>query len=173
MLEDVHVASYQEHPSKVTTWRDGQFVVSQEAERADRTVWVAFDTEGDDASWEGLLATAGDDGKVTVQSVPYFVYDLALGDEVSTVASAEGPLVAVEPTRRSGMLTFRVVFGGSDDDRWQQLMRDLEPWSCWFDVRSPRFVAIAASPEHAQAVADYLHSREQRGELQYETGQTK
>lgn len=166
------VADYQEHPSKVTTWRAGQFVVLQEAERADCTVWVAFDTDGDDASWEGLLATTGDDGKVTVQSVPYFVYDLALGDEVSTVASAEGPLVAVEPTRRSGMLTFRVVFDGGDD-RWLQLMRDLEPRSCWFDVRSPRFIAIAAPSEHAQAVADYLHGREQRGELQYEAGQTK
>jgi len=172
VLKDVHVANYQQHPSKVTTWRDGEFVVSQEAERADRTVWVAFDTDGDDASWEGLLATPGDDEKVTVQSVPYFVYDLALGDEVSTVASAEGPLVAVERTRRSGMLTFRVVVDGGDD-RWQQLMRDLEPVSCWFDVRSPRFIAIGAPSEHAQAVADYLHGREQRGELQYETGQTK
>lgn len=167
------MADYREHPSKPASWQNGQFVVSPEAERADCTVWFAFDTDGDDPSWEGLLATAGDDETVTVRSIPFFVYDLALGDEVSTVASAEGPLVAVQPTRRSGMFTYRVVFDGEADDRWQQLMRDLEPWSCWFDVRSPRFVAIAAPSEHAQAVADYLHGREQRGELQYETGQTK
>lgn len=166
------MADYQEHPSKVTAWRSGQFISSPEAERADCTVWFAFAPNGDGPSWEGLLAIAGVGGTVTVQSVPFFVYDIALGDEVSTVASAEGPLVAVEVTRQSGMLTFRVVFDGEDDDRWQHLMRDLEPWSCWFDVRSPRFIAIAAPPEHSRAVADYLHGREQRGELQYETGQT-
>lgn len=146
--------------------------MSQDADRADRTVWFALGTD-DGASWEGLLATPRDGGKATVQSVPFFVYGLALGDEVSTVPSAEGPLVAVAPTRRSGMVTFRVVFETEHNERWQQLMRDLEPWSCWFDVRSPRFIAIAAPPEHAQAVADYLHGCEQRGELQYETGQTK
>jgi hypothetical protein len=63
--------------------------------------------------------------------------------------------------------------GDGDDARWLQLMRELEPWSCWFDVRSPRFVALAAPSEHATAVADYLAKRELAGELQYETGRTR
>lgn len=167
------VSMYQEHPSKVAAWRDGQFIAMPEAEQADSTVWFAFGGDEDGPKWEGLLAARDDAGTAMVLSVPFFVYDLALGDEVSTVESAEGALVAETPMRRSGDLTFRVVFEGDADERWQELMRDLEPWSCWFDVRSPRFVAISAPSEHAQAVADYLHGREQRGELQYETGQTK
>lgn len=167
------MSTHQEHPSKVAAWRDGQFVVMPEAEQADSTVWFAFSNDEDGPQWEGLLAAQSDDGTATVLSVPFFVYDLALGDEVSTVESAEGALVAKAPTQRSGMLTFRVAFEGEGDERWQELMRDLEQWSCWFDVRSPRFIAIAAPSKHAQAVADYLHGREQRGQLQYETGQTK
>jgi len=171
-VENVDVPTYHEHPSKTTTWRDGQFVGMQEAESVDITVWFALDTDGDEPQWEGLLATAGEGGTATVLSVPFFVYDLALGDEITTMASAEGPLVAVERVRQSGMLTFRVVFEDDTEDQWQILMRDLEPWSCWFDVRSPLLVAIAAPAESAQGVADYLHTREQAGELQYETGQT-
>lgn len=153
-------------------WRDGQFVVMPEADSAYLTVWFAFDSDADGPQWEGLLASAGDDGTTTVLSVPFFVYDLALGDEITTMTSAEGSLVAVERARRSGMFTFRVTFEAHPGDRWQTLMRDLEPWSCWFDVRSPTFLAIAAQSESANDVADYLHAREQAGELQYETGQT-
>ncbi len=166
------MVDYQGHPSKIGTWRDGALHVSPEAERADLVVWFAFHTEEDEPRWEGLLATSSADGHAVVRSVPFFLYDIALGDEVGTVTSSEGALVAAEIRRRSDSYVYRVRFE-SDDDRWLQLMRDLEPWSCWFDVRSPRFIALATPSEHAQDVADYLARRELAGELQYETGRTR
>jgi hypothetical protein len=49
-------------------------------------------------------------------------------------------------------------------------MTDLEALGCWFDTWDEELVAISAAPEHAQEVADYLSMRQERNELQYETG---
>jgi hypothetical protein len=83
--------------------------------------------------------------------------------------------VAEERTHESSSYTFRVIFdgAGTGDDRWRQLMSDLACYECWFDVRAPDFLAIAAPAEHAQAVADFLAARERSGELQYETGRSR
>lgn len=164
---------FEEHPSKVSAWRDGRFVVLPDAEDADCTIWFAVGSGADnDVQWEGLLGRHLDDDRARVCAVPFWVYNLNLGDEVHTVRSLEEALVAVEPILDSGNYTYRVFFTSEEDDdlSWRELQRDLEQFDCWFDVRTPRFTAISCSPTYAQAVADYLMSRERDGDLHYETG---
>ena len=76
--------------------------------------------------------------------------------------------------RDAGNFTYRVAFDDAavDDPRWHQLLSTLGAYECWFDLRDPGFLAISAPPQHAQAVAEELYAREQRGELGYETGRS-
>lgn len=151
-----------------------------EASAAEQTVWFAVDPgdseDHEDAVWEGLLTQRSAPDRAVVAAVPVFAYDVNLGDEVEVVASAEGPLVATRVVRDAGRFTFRVLFPVLEqpegDERWRELQLDLEPYGCWFDVYSPRSVAISAEPGVARAVADFLSEAERAGRFQYETGRS-
>jgi hypothetical protein len=169
--------SYDEHPSKASAWRNGEFVVHPEAQAEDCTVWFgrAPDARGEIA-WEGLLARRLSKDRARICAVPFWAFDVNLGDEVAIVESQEGAPVAEKVVVDAGNFTFRVVFEpptSEDDARWQELMVDLEPYDCWFDIASQRLVALSSPPQHAHAVADYLWQRQERGELEYETGRTR
>ena len=170
------VAIYREHASKPARLRGGELLVYEDASHEDCTVWVFHerDPEGEE-HWEGLLGRRLTVHRARISAVPVFVYDLNLGDEVSVVDSAEGVPVATGLVRDAGNFTFRVFFEHSDpnDDEHWRLMADLAPFDCWFDVYSPRLIALSAPSSHAADVADYLADRAARGELQYETGRSR
>jgi hypothetical protein len=170
------MAEIEEHPSKATTWQDGVFVVSPEADRANVTVWVSAEAHtGGSVKWELLLATKLSADRARLAAVPYWVYDLSYGDDVILEDQSEGDPVGAGVGKASGNATFRVVFDGAgkDDDRWVSVMVDLERFGCWFDVRGPGFMAISADRGHAGDVADYLAEREEdEGDLRFETGRS-
>jgi hypothetical protein len=168
------VAGYEEHPAKAAAWREGRFVVFPSADTADCTALFSAEqaTEGR-VMWEGLLCRRLARDRALVCAMPFWVYDVGLGDEVALTESAEGAPVVTSVVTDAGSSIFRVFIDASaDEDAWQRMMRDLEPFDCWSDVRTPRFLAIAAPPAHSQAVADYLQEREQHGDIQYETGRS-
>lgn len=160
----------------MSAWRAGRYVVLPDAELEDCTVWVGAREATDGlVTWEGLLARRLAPDRARVCAVPFWVYDLNLGDEVTLMASAEGAQVVTGVAVDAGNFTFRVVFTDGDDNdrRWHQLMVDLEAFECWFDVRATGFVALSAPAAHAEAVAGYLQAREDLGELRFETGRTR
>jgi hypothetical protein len=164
-----------EHPEKVARWRNGDVEVHPDAAAASETVWVAVDpAESGEVVWEGLAARPSGEGRAVVAAVPVFAYDLNLGDEIEVVVSAEGPWVAVRPLQDAGRHTFRVWFADwpdlGQDQRWKDLQVELERFGCWFDVYSPRLVAVSADPEVAGAVADALAAGETSGRFIYEAG---
>jgi hypothetical protein len=170
------VGEYEEHPSTAASWRDGQFVVFPDAEAADLTVWFGAKVgAGGDVFWEGLLAKRTGSDRARVCGVPFWVYDVNLGDEVSLVDSAEGAPVADGIVIDAGNFTFRIIFHEADasDGRWQELMVEFERYDCWFDVHSPGLVGVSAPQGHARSVADLLSAKERSGELQYETGRSR
>lgn len=169
------MSEFEEHPSRVATWRDGRFVVLPDAVEEDCTVWFPVDRGRDHAiAWEGLLARRTGPDRAVVCAVPFWLYDVNLGDEVVLRQRPDGADVADAVVRDGGNYTFRVAFSDArdDDDRWRRLMVDLATWDCWFDVRGPAYVAISVPAAHAQAVADLLAAREAAGELVYETGRS-
>lgn len=167
---------YEEHPSKAASWRNGQFVMLPDAETADSTVWFGIKEPGKDGVlWEGLLARQVGSDRGRVCGVPFWLYDVNLGDEVSLVTSAEGAPVADGIVSDAGNFTFRVIFDKADagNERSRELMVEFERYGCWFDVRTPRFVAVSAPPHHAPSVADRLAAKARSGDLKYETGRTR
>lgn len=169
------MVEHDEHPSKASAWRDVRFVVLPDAEVEDCTVWAGAEAHTSGAvKWEGLLARRLSGGRARICAVPFWVHDLNLGDEVALMDSAEGTPVVTGAVVDGGNHTFRVRFedAADDDARWRELMVELEPFDCWFDVRSPGFLALSAPPGHAEAVADYLDGREQRGDLLFEPGRS-
>jgi len=148
------VVEFEEHPSKAAAWRAGRFVVLPDAELEDCTVWVGADADSDGlVRWEGLLARRLSSTTARICAVPFWAYDLNLGDEVELIESAEGASVVTGVAVDAGNYTFRVLFADPPlgDERWRELMIELEPFDCWCDVRGPGFVAVSAPGGHAQS----------------------
>jgi Domain of unknown function (DUF4265) len=164
---------HREHPSRVVRLVDGQLVGYPLAAEEDCTLWFALpDKPGE---WEGILGKRQSEDTAEVVGVPVFIYDVGLGDVVRTVKSAEGADVVTEIVADGGTYTFRAFFESESfpSEHWKVLMSDLETFGCWFDTWSETVVAISADLVNSQAVADYLATRENRGELRYETGRSR
>lgn len=165
---------YRLHPSLVTRWRDGQLEPWPEAAGATETVWFALPEEPDGARyWEGLNGRPETDGTVTVLGVPAYAYDLNLGDRVTVVRSAEGPLVATGIAHDAGNNTFRYYLSETDDgEAWYPLALEFAFLGCLIDVLTPRLTALSCAPEASQKVFDRLALLEEQGVLQHESGRT-
>jgi hypothetical protein len=166
------MSQYFEHPSRASRFVDGGYVVHPDAAREDTTVW--FSIEPGQERWEGILAMRAGQNRARLVGVPLFAYGLNLDDVVEFILSAEGAPVAVRVVAASSNTTFRVVFPDlgpdDDDDRWRQILRDMEPWNCWFDLLSPGYLAISAPDAHADAAERYLMNRANGGDFIYERG---
>jgi len=167
---------YKEHPSPTGRLVDGQLVPVPGSVSADATVWLALPAESDDVQvWEGLAAHRGaSDNRVEVRAVPFFAYDVNYGDELSVVASAEGPLVATGITKDSGNYTFRVWLPASTtDSAVQELANEFGPLGCLIEPYSTKLIGLSCGPDEAQAVADALQAGEESGRFLYETGRQR
>lgn len=166
------MASYMEHPSRASRYADGAYVVYPGALQEDATVWFAFDPDRE--LWEGVLAIREAEDRARLVGVPLWTYGVNLDDVVHVIQSAEGAAVAVGVVDRSSNQTFRVVYpdlrAGDEDDRWRQILIDMEPWECWFDVLSPAYLAVSAPDSTAEAVEWYLKQRAIAGDFIYERG---
>jgi Domain of unknown function (DUF4265) len=120
--------------------------------------------------WEQLWAKQIGDRRFEICCIPFFVYDLALGDEVET----DSDHIIRQVSRRSGHVTFRVWFGNSSDktirDETVAIVRESGGEHEW---SSNNLLAIdAVSPEAVQAIADFLNAQHCRNRLTYETGRS-
>lgn len=165
---------YRRHPSLVTYWRDGALEPWPEAAAATETVWFPLPEEPDSVRyWEGLNGRPENDGTFTVLGVPAYAYDLNLGDRVTVVRSAEGPLVATGIAHDAGNYTFRYYLLDPDDlTVWSSLAQEFASLGCLIDVLTPSLTALSCVPEASQSVVGRLALLEEQGILNYETGRT-
>jgi len=100
--------------------------------------------------------------------IPFFAYNLALGDEVET----DDNCVVQSVVRASGQFTFRVWFGDSTKPAVKaEVLQQLERLSVLFEWSSANLLAISAKDANqAQEIADYLYVQQSTGDLMYETG---
>jgi hypothetical protein len=148
------------HPDPV--WRDrANFIVNARLAESDSP-----------QRFEQLWTRQVSDAEFEVCCIPFFVYDLALGDVVTTAPRDERKYVLDRVLTRSGRYTFRVWFGESPLSP-QVVADELRDQGSLLEWSSRNLLAVdAVDAERAQQVADYLHDREQRKELLYETGRT-
>ena len=116
--------------------------------------------------WEQLWGKAIAPNRIALCCIPFFLYDVALGDEVLLTPDN----VLAEVVHRSGQITFRVWFGEQDATRRQDVVREIEEMKPLMEWSSENLLALSVPEVDAQRMADYLQRREDEGALQYETG---
>ena len=123
---------------------------------------------GEDGRFEQLWVLQRGDYRFELCCIPFFLYDVALGDVVETDVDYRLSRV-VEP---SGRFVFRVWFGESFQPR-QEIADELAALGALVEWSSVNMFAVDAADEaHAQRIADVLLSHEQAGRLIYETGRS-
>ncbi len=122
------------------------------------------------SEWEQLWALRLDERRFSICCIPFFAFDLALGDEVETDAGYNMQRVVLP----SGQYTFRVWFGDSTYPGIRdEVVQHMESMAVAIEWSSENLLALSAcDSDQAQKMADFLHSRQDAGHLIYETGRT-
>lgn len=162
---------YREHPTPTGHWVDGTLSPYPPALAADTTVWFYLPEEGGTQYWEGLRATSVSDDRARLAAVPLFAYNLHLGDHVSVIASAEGPLVATGIVSRGSFRTFRAYLGGPGSASLEDLIRRFGEFGCLIEGYSDTLIGFGCTVELAPAVVGLLDAAAGRGELIWESGE--
>ena len=140
-------------------WRD----------RSNFIIATPIDPSDTDISSEQLWARKVDDKHFEVCCIPFFAYDLALGDVVEVDSSYMVQRVSMP----SGRYVFRVHFDESMLRNCEETVERLTEMGALLERSSSSLLAVdAQDAAHAHKVADYLVERENLGRLIYETGQS-
>lgn len=105
--------------------------------------------------------------------VPFFLYDVALGDVVSTFLDADRRYELRTVVSRSGRFVYRVHFEASMLDNRLAVVGQLEATGAVIEWSSPTMLAADAKDlDRAREMADVLVAGEKAGLLVFEAGQS-
>jgi hypothetical protein len=154
--------AYVQHVAPI--WRD----------RMDFVLNAALPEDCAPKRFEQLVGRQVADTEFELCCIPFFLYDVSLGDVVATT----GDYVLDRVVRPSGRYTFRVYFGdhaGPKEGPKDQIAAELElQLGALLEWHGAKLLAVDASDgELAQTIADYLQAREGAGQLTFETGRTR
>ncbi|HWK27651.1 MAG TPA: DUF4265 domain-containing protein [Solirubrobacter sp.] len=143
-------------------------------ERADFIINADIAEDGSPRRFEQLWARRIADTRFELCCIPFFLYDVALGDEVQTAPAHGREYMLARVVRPSGRFVFRAWFGSSTvPGAREELTGVLSGLGRAFEWHSENLLAIDAPDEaSAQALADLLAAREDTGALVYETGRS-
>jgi hypothetical protein len=140
-------------------------------ERANYIIRVRINDDAQDGikGWEQLWSKKIEDDLYEICCIPFFLYNISLGDEVKV----DSDHWITEVKKRSGHFTFRVWFGDSKDPTIRErVMRNTEELGCLFEWYSTNLLAISAPTQDlAVIISGYLLKKAELGLLNYETGQ--
>lgn len=122
--------------------------------------------------WEQLWARQVGEHRFEICCIPFFAYNLALGDEVETAPENGRQYMVQRVAKPSGHYTFRGWFDASSElTARENVVVEAEQLGCAHERWASRLVAFdAGDPTTAQRLADYLQEQEDQGVLIYETG---
>jgi hypothetical protein len=150
------------------------YVVHSTPARPDRSNFIiraSIEEDNSPRRFEQLWAHQLDETRFEICCIPFFVYDLALGDEVETDTDQH---TIQRVVKRSGGSTFRVWFGDSSIRVAHDAVTELRTSGAELEWYSEHLLAInAADEQRAQKIADFLHEQEELDRLTYETGRTR
>lgn len=139
-------------------------------EAANFIIAVQIDSSATSKDTEQIWARKISDDHFEICCIPFFAYDLALGDVVRTEPLGGRQFVVAEVTQPSGRYVFRVWFGSSVDSQ-DLVVRSLESLGALLEWSSANLLAVDARDQaHAQEVANFLQEQEGLDRLVYETG---
>jgi hypothetical protein len=153
-------------------FEEGDYVATHSSpvwrERADFVFAAYLGAKHGRNEWEQLWGKKIAAQRFVVCCIPFFVKDVALGDEVET----DGDFVLQRIVRASGQVTFRVWLGGQDAMQRQAMVQEIVARTPVVEWSSEHLLALSVADSEAQGLADLLHLRENEGRLQYETGRS-
>ena len=124
------------------------------------------------ADHEQLWARHLGDNRFELCCIPFFTYDLALGDIVETAPAAGRTYVVNRVVAPSGRFVFRVWFGETAHPR-DEVAAQLDRLGALLEWSSLNLLAVDARDQHhAQEIAAYLATAEADGKLMFETGRS-
>jgi hypothetical protein len=155
MAEDI-----KKHPNPV--WRG----------KANYTLIMKIDSEDDVLRHEELWARQVTDELFEICCIPFFIYDIHLGDIVRIRQYGERNIVDGTMTP-SGHHTFRVWFQTYSPAVKEDVLQHMQQLGCVMEAFSDQLTAVDA-PDDATALqlAHYLEEQMATGALDYETGRT-
>lgn len=152
-----------------------EFVVHQDPvwrERSNFIINADLPEKDQPRRFEQLFAKQVGEDRFEICCIPFFVYDIALGDVVVTSPRGDRKYVVEKVAEPSGRFVFRVWFGDSFQPR-DEIAGELRGLGSLIEWSSRNLLAVdAVDHEHAQLVADFLAEREKAGHLVYETGRS-
>jgi hypothetical protein len=140
-------------------WRDkSDFIIDAKLE------------DGMPRAWEQLWAKQIGPRQFEICCIPFFLYDLGLGDLVETGPPGDEEYVMRRLIRSAGHQTFRVWFKGTPDPTVrQEVLSELGRLGCLLEWSSENLLAIdAATNEIAKSLGGFLSARHQASRLVYE-----
>lgn len=119
-------------------------------------------------AWEALWCKRKAKDRFEVCCIPFFMYNLSLGDIILVDQNQRMKKVIKE----SGHYTFRVWFGDSKDENIREdVIKGVAVYGCGFEWSTNNLLAIdAPTLRHAQDIANFLKEKMDQGSLVYETG---
>lgn len=140
-------------------WRD----------RANFIIAVEIDPGDTDIATEQLWVRKIDDRHFELCCIPFFAYDLALGD----VVEVDGDYLVQQVTNPSGRYVCRVHFPRGSLGLCDEVVLALAERAALVEWSSPSMFAVdARDATHGQEVADFLFEQQNFGRLVYETGKS-
>jgi hypothetical protein len=141
-------------------------------ERSNFIIAAALPGADQQKRFEQLFARQVGDDRFEVCCIPFFLYDVALGDIVETSPTCDRRFELDSVVVPSGRFVFRVWFGESFHPRGE-VEEELSELGALLEWSSANLLAVdAADGAHAQLIADYLASQEHVSRLMYETGRS-
>jgi hypothetical protein len=139
-------------------------------DRADFVIAANISERSEKVEWEQIWARRLSDRRFEICCIPFFAYDLSLGDEVETNAD----FVIERVVRWGGHFTFRVWFGETRSSAVrEEIGADLLRLGLGHEWSSENLLSIGASDQEvAEQLASKLQAKEQDGQLMYETGKS-
>jgi hypothetical protein len=157
--------------SKVMAYQSSDYVATHTEpvwrDKANFLFRVPIDSSSHESRWEQLWWTKLTDVRFVLCCIPFFVYDLALGDEVEI--DGQRNILSVKP---SGQRTFRIWFGGVDREVKAAALEAIRAHLPSLEWSSDNLLAISVDGNDAQSLANTLESLSAIGQVDYETGTT-
>jgi len=155
-----------------TMTAEGTFATHESPVWRERSDFIVHASLPEPDCLEQLWCRQLDDERFEVCCLPFFLYDVALGDIVRTAPSGGRTHVLVEVLQPSGRFVFRVWFGQSFHPR-EEIAAQLESLGALLEWSSANLLAVDACDQaHAQEIADFLQEQEKLGHLPFEAGKT-
>lgn len=136
--------------------------------KANFLLFGSIELEGEER-WEQVWARQVADNEFEVCCVPFFLYDLSIGDVVETETRAGRRFVISNRLKVSGLRTLRVWYSteASTDDK-ERVLRQLRESGAPTEWHSERLLAFACAVAELPRLSMLLGAEQESGTLTFE-----